>query len=87
MKKSVDVKVPCEIRVNDYHEFSYIEDLLKILNPKLKCTEIGYDPASCRYVGIVYITKSDLKKSLNKWQDYLTQFESDFDAMDLDNNE
>jgi hypothetical protein len=49
---NVIIKLPQEIEVEDYHEFSSLQEYFQSLNPKIKVKEVG---TNCSYIGIVYV--------------------------------
>lgn len=60
------VNLPARIEVDDYHEFSYMQDHLRQLIPGVKVEEVGCAPSNyldrgcCVYHGVVYVgRKSD----------------------------
>lgn len=64
--KSFTVNLPARIEVDDYHEFSYMQDHLRQLIPGVKVEEVGCAPSNyldrgcCVYHGVVYVgRKSD----------------------------
>lgn len=61
----IDLKLPCIIEGDDYHEFRYLEGYFKILNKNIKIKELNR-PFEF-YTGIVYFKKFDSKaKKLEK---------------------
>ena len=53
--------LPAMIRVNDYHDFPFILDIIREILPKVKIKEVGFDGS---YVGMVYT--GSLKDKQNK---------------------
>ena len=67
-KKKSTGSLPFRVEVMDYHEFEYIQDLLRKVNPEIKVFEAGCAPAvelqvhHRVYHGIAYVgLKSDTK--------------------------
>lgn len=56
--------LPCEIRVDDYHEFGNIQYYFDIVFSGIKVKEIGFSEDLCAYIGIVY--EDNLKKPENR---------------------
>ena len=67
MKKTPEL--PFFIQVEDYHDFSYVQSVMKLLNPNIKVKEIatlrteGMSLLS-PYVGIVYEGKRPTEKEI-----------------------
>ena len=57
----LEIKLPVEIIVDDYREFGFFEDRLRLLNKNIKVRQIATD---CSYRGIIYT--GNLKNSENK---------------------
>jgi len=67
---NVTIKLPQVIVVEDYHEFSSVQEYFQSLNPKIKVKEVG---SNCSYTGIAYIGNLDdfeNKKLLQKIRKY-----------------
>jgi len=58
---NINIKLPQEIEVEDYHAFSYLQEYFQSLNPKIKVKEVG---TNCCYIGMVYV--GNLKDPENK---------------------
>ena len=64
---STNLKLPAIIPVDDYLEFAYLEEKMRILIPDLKIREVGYGPAPRHhpsYLGVAYI--GNMKSPSNK---------------------
>lgn len=61
MSKRYQVKLPCRVEVDDYHEFRYMQSHFNQLIPGAKVIEIGCAPPNylnrnCHvYHGVVYV--------------------------------
>lgn len=51
----IEVNLPVQIEVEDYHEFGAIQDTLRAIIPGVKVKEIGL--ISPNYVGVIYLGK------------------------------
>ena len=58
--------LPNVISVDDYHEFELAEELYRVINKKIKVTEIGFDYNSSKYIGLVYIGRKPTQKVINR---------------------
>ena len=59
------LKLPCVIAVSDYHEFSYIEDILnEISSAKIMIKEL--DPNPPLYIGLIYSGRCPSNKTIKK---------------------
>lgn len=59
----IPLKIPCIVSVPDYHEFISINSVVKQLNTKLKCAEVGF----CgRYLGVIYYGKKPTKAQIRE---------------------
>jgi len=48
-----NLNLPTLIEVDDYHEFDYLEQYFKKINPKIRVKEVGTNYSI--YVGLVYL--------------------------------
>ena len=48
----MSVKLPQIVEADDYHEFKYIQDVLAVINPKIRVTEVGF--GETKYVGLIH---------------------------------
>lgn len=63
MQTDIPLNVPCIISADDYHEFGFINSVVKSLNPKLKCSEVGFYG---EYLGVIYYGKKPTKAQLRE---------------------
>lgn len=62
MEYTFALNLPQLIKVNDYQEFGDLEDKLKQLNRRLRCTEVGF--SGSKYVGVVYVGRKPSKAAI-----------------------
>lgn len=72
----ISIKLPRLVYVDDYHEFRYLEDLLRDMasTRRIKVAELGLEngaPGTCRYIGIVYTRKDEDYRKLAKSADLM----------------
>lgn len=58
------LNLPCEITVDDYHEFGTIHHYMDHVIPNIKVKEIGFSEDLGQYIGMIY--KGNLKEQKNK---------------------
>lgn len=63
LQTAIPLNVPCIVSAVDYHEFSDINSVVKRLNPKLKCAEVGWYGV---YLGVIYYGKKPTKAQLRE---------------------
>jgi hypothetical protein len=66
---NIEANLPCLVFAPDYHYFREYDEVVKKINPRLKCKEIGFS-IGVGYVAVVYFgkmpSKTELKKLLMK---------------------
>ena len=65
----LEVKLPCIISAEDYHEFSYIEEKFKLLNKKIKVKELN-DTDKTGYYAIVFTVKFNSLENKSKIKNF-----------------
>ncbi len=76
------INTPQIIETGDYHDFEYIQEDYRKLVPGIKVKEIGHDPETGQYVGIVYLGNLKnlrTKKMFQGEKKRLAQIEKNFD--------
>jgi hypothetical protein len=58
---NLEINLPCEIKVTDYHEFFTLERFFKLLNSKIKVKEITF--SNGKYRGMAYIGSLELPEN------------------------
>lgn len=58
---NLEINLPCEIKVDDYHEFATLERYFKLLNSKIKVKEITFSTG--KYRGMAYIGSLELPEN------------------------
>lgn len=58
---NLEINLPCEIKVTDYHEFATLERYFKLLNSKIKVKEIAF--GNGKYRGMAYIGSLELPEN------------------------
>lgn len=48
----LEINVPVQVEVRDYHQFDDIKDNIKLLSKQLKVKELG---CNGNYIGIIYV--------------------------------
>ena len=71
-KTKIEIEVPIIIQVLDYHEFDYMEQLLKCLNDKLVVEEFGYQEST--YFGLIHLGTDEHVRIL---EDLRKEYEND----------
>lgn len=59
----IDIKVPTLIFAYDYHLFLHYQDVLKTINPKLRCVEVD---SPSPYWGVIYYGKKPSKAEIKQ---------------------
>ncbi len=62
----VMVKFPRTIDVEDYHEFGEMERILRLLNHKIRVTELGFDENRGCYIGLIHMNTRAHKKLIKE---------------------
>ena len=62
----MNVKLPKEIAVIDYHEFDSVGDYLRQIGLKVKVEEVGFNYHTGKYIGMIFEKKTaEVKKAIN----------------------
>jgi len=62
-KTNLNIQLPIEIEVDDYHELIYLEKFFKLLNNNIKVKELSLCDNG-KYTGLVYLDEEKTSNAL-----------------------